>query len=401
MAIVIVGASLAGANAAETLRSEGYQKEIIMIGDEPDPPYERPPLSKGYLLGNQELDEAFVHPMEWYREHTIDLRLSTSVTALDVGDKRVRLSSGERIGYDKLLLATGARPRPVDVGGARYLRDIRDSKALKSLLTAGTDVAVIGAGWIGLEVTAAARTHGAEVSVVETDSLPLRRVLGDELAAFYRDVHADKGVAFHFGRTVTSSDGASVTLDDGTSVPADVVLAGVGVSPCTELAADAGLEVDNGIVVSESLQTSAPDVYACGDAANWFNPLIGARMRVEHWENARQGGMVAARAMLGQQVSYDWIPYFYSDQYDVGMEYSGWVGPGGYDRVVIRGSMDSREFIAFWVKDSRVLAGMNVNVWDVQDDIRALIKAGYADGATVDLAKLADGEAALDTSLIA
>ncbi len=399
MAIVIVGASLAGANAAETLRSEGYQEEIIMIGDEPDPPYERPPLSKGFLLGNQELDEAFVHPLDWYREHTIDLRLSTAVTALDAGAKSVRLSSGERIAYDKLLLATGARPRRIDVAGARYLRDIRDSKALKSLLAEGAQVAVIGAGWIGLEVAAAARTHGAEVSVIEMDTLPLRRVLGDELAAFYRDVHTGKGVTFHFGRKVAGSAGEALELDDGTSVPAGHVVAGVGVAPCTGLAEEAGLTVDNGIVVSESLQTSDPHVYACGDVANWFNPLIGSRMRVEHWENARQSGMAAARSMLGQQVSYDWIPYFYSDQYDVGMEYSGWVGPGGYDSLVIRGSLDSREFIAFWVQDSRVLAGMNVNVWDVQDDIRALIKAGHADGATVDPAKLADPQIPLGEAL--
>jgi 3-phenylpropionate/trans-cinnamate dioxygenase ferredoxin reductase subunit len=395
MAYVIVGASLAGANAAETLRAEGYTGEIVLVGEEPELPYERPPLSKGFLLGNQALEEAFVHPTDWYRSNEISLYLSTRATSLDVAGKRLTLSSGEQLGYEKLLLATGARPRPFDLPGARYLRVMRDSQELKELLTPGRRVVIIGAGWIGLEVAAAGRTHGAEVTVVELDRLPLRRVLGDELAEFYRDVHVDKGVEFHFGHATTAADETSVTLDDGTVIPADVIVVGVGVAPNTELAEDAGLAVDNGIVVSESLETSAKDVFACGDVASWSHPWLGTHVRVEHWENARQSGMAAARAMLGQPVSYDWIPYFYSDQYDVGMEYSGYVGRDGYDSVVYRGDRQSREFIAFWVKDGRVLAGMNVNVWDVQDQIRALIKAGY-EGKSVDLDRLADPDSPLD-----
>jgi 3-phenylpropionate/trans-cinnamate dioxygenase ferredoxin reductase subunit len=304
------------------------------------------------------------------------------------------LSSGERLSYEKLLLATGAWPRPLDLPGVRYLRVISDSNALKEALTMGKHAVIIGAGWIGLEVASAARKHGAQVTVVEVDQLPLRRVLGDELATFYRDVHLEHGVKFHFGRSVASADDRAVTLDDGTEIPADVVVAGVGVSPAVELAEDAGLAVENGILVSQSLETSAKDVFACGDVANWWHPLLGTRIRVEHWENARQSGMAAARSMLGQPVSYDWIPYFYSDQYDVGMEYSGWVGGGGYDRVVYRGSLGDKEFIAFWVKDDRVLAGMNVNVWGVQDDIRVLIQAGYA-GKTVAVERLADPGAPL------
>jgi len=395
MAFVIVGASLAGANAAETLRAEGFTGEIVMVGEEVELPYERPPLSKGFLLGNQALEEAFVHPAEWYQEKGISLYLSTRATALDVAAKQLTLSSGEQLGYEKLLLATGARPRPFDLAGARYLRVMQDSREIKELLTEGRRVVVIGAGWIGLEVAAAGRTHGAEVTVVELDRLPLRRVLGDELAEFYRDVHVDKGVTFHFGHSVTAADGESVTLDDGTVIAADVLVAGVGVVPNTELAEGAGLTVDNGIVVSESLETSAADVFACGDVASWRHPSLDTNVRVEHWENARQSGMAAARAMLGQSVTYDWIPYFYSDQYDVGMEYSGYVGRDGYDTVVYRGDRQAREFIAFWVKDGRVLAGMNVNVWDVQDPIRALIKAGY-EGKSVDLDRLADPDVPLD-----
>lgn len=392
---MIVGASLAGVNAAETLRTEGYTGDIVMIGDEPERPYERPPLSKGYLLGDKELDEAFVHPASWYSEQRIDLRLSTTATTLDPGAKTVTLSSGERIDYTKVLLATGARPRQLDLGGhVRYLRTMDDSKVLKQELKPGARVVVIGAGWIGLEVAAAGRKHGAHVTVVETDSLPLRKVLGDELATFYRDVHESNHVAFHFGRKVASATDAAVTLDDGTLLPADLIVAGVGIAPATELATGAGLTVGNGIVCDRSLRTSAENVYACGDVANWQHPLIGERIRVEHWENARQSGMAAARSMLGQDVSYDWIPYFYSDQYDVGMEYSGYVKPDWYPQVVLRGSLESREFIAFWVRDGRVLAGMNVNVWDVQDDIRTLVKAGFS-GTQVDLSRLADPQAPL------
>jgi 3-phenylpropionate/trans-cinnamate dioxygenase ferredoxin reductase subunit len=201
-------------------------------------------------------------------------------------------------------------------------------------------------------------------------------------------------VKFHFGRSAKAADDKSVTLHDGTVIPADLIIAGVGVVPNTELAEDAGLTVDNGVVVSESLETSAKDVFACGDVARWWHPSLGHHIRVEHWENARQSGMAAARAMLGQPVSYDWVPYFYSDQYDVGMEYSGWVARGGYDSVVYRGDRQAKEFVAFWVKDGRVLAGMNVNVWDVQDPIRELVKAGY-EGKSVDLDRLADPDVPL------
>lgn len=390
MAFVIVGASLAGANAAQTLRTEGFTGDIVMIGQEPERPYERPPLSKDYLLGDKELDEAFVHPLSWYQDQRIDLRLSTKVTALDPAAKTLTLSSGEQVGYEKVLIATGARPRRLNLGGnVRYLRTMADSKALRQELKPGARVVVIGAGWIGLEVAAAGRKHGAEVSVVERDSLPLRNVLGDELGAIYRDIHLSHGVKFHFGRSIVSASDGSVTLDDGTSLPADLIVVGVGVEPETELAVGAGLDVGNGIIVSESLRTSAEDVYACGDVANWQHPLIGERIRVEHWENARQSGMAAAKSMLGQQVSYDWIPYFYSDQYDVGMEYSGFVRLDRYPQVIFRGSVEAHEFVAFWVTDGRIMAGMNVNIWDVQDDIRALVRAGHS-GKSIDPAQLAN-----------
>ncbi|HCT80474.1 MAG TPA: FAD-dependent oxidoreductase [Micromonosporaceae bacterium] len=399
MAFVIVGASLAGVNAAETLRSEGYTGDLIMIGDEPEPPYERPPLSKGYLLGNQERSSVFAHPFDWYRENAVDLRLGQRVTAVSLDAHTVTLSSGDSVGYDKLLLATGASPRRLNVAGVdqshvRYLRTLADSEALRAQMRLGLHVAVIGAGWIGLETAAAFASNGAQVAIVEMEQLPLQRVLGNEVAAVFRDLHLAHGVKFHFGQSVDSISSSAVVLSSGDSVPADLVIVGVGVTPNISLASEAGLAVDNGVTVDAGLQTSHPDVYACGDIANWPHPLIGVRLRVEHWENARQSGQTVARSMLGLPTSYDWIPYFFSDQYDLGMEYSGWAAPNGYDSVVFRGDVAAREFLAFWVKDGRVLAGMNVNVWDVHDDIRALISAGYS-GKPVDLERLADPQVPL------
>jgi 3-phenylpropionate/trans-cinnamate dioxygenase ferredoxin reductase subunit len=226
------------------------------------------------------------------------------------------------------------------------------------------------------------------------DELPLRRVLGDEVARVFAGLHEAHDVTFRFSSTVAEIRGSggrvtSVVLGDGSEVPADVVLIGVGITPATELATAAGLRVDNGIVTDASLRTSDPDIFAAGDVVNAFNPLLGREVRVEHWSNALNGGKAVARAMLGEELVYDRVPYFFTDQYDLGMEYAGWVEPGGYDRVVFRGDVDAREFLAFWLSNGRVLAGMNVNIWDVQDQIQALVRAGYA-GKTVDPGRLAD-----------
>ncbi len=402
---VIIGAGLAGAKAAETLRAEGFAGQIVLVGDEDERPYERPPLSKGYLLGKEQRDKAFVHESDWYTRSDVQLRLGTRATALDTAAHTVTFDGSGVLSYDKLLLATGSRVRTLDVPGAdlagvRYLRTLDQADVLADELRRFDRAVVVGAGWIGLETAAAARAHGVGVSVVEGDALPLRRVLGDEVARIFADVHSAHGVRFHFGSGVrefrAGSDGrlGSVLLDDGTELPTDVAVLGVGIRPNTELAESAGLAVQNGIVVDAGLRTADPDVYACGDVASAQNPLLGGRIRVEHWANALNGGKAAARAMLGQQVVYDRVPYFYSDQYDLGMEYSGYVEPGGYDSVVFRGDpslVDGKtpEFLAFWVAGGRVLAGMNVNVWDVTDPIQALVRAGYA-GQPVDLDALAD-----------
>jgi 3-phenylpropionate/trans-cinnamate dioxygenase ferredoxin reductase component len=395
----IVGASLAGAKAAETLREAGFGGRVMLIGEETERPYERPPLSKGYLLGKEERDKAFVHDATWYGEHGIELLLGVRATDLNPGTHTLVLDGYEPQRYDKLLLATGSRVRRLDVPGAdlhgvRYLRTMQESEALREELRSGASIVVIGAGWIGLEVAAAAREHGASVTVVEMDELPLRRVLGDEVASVFARLHESRGVTFKFSSTVTEIRGSggrvtSVVLNDGSELPADAVIVAVGIVPAVELATAGGLRVDNGIVTDANLRTSNPDIFAAGDVANSHRPVLGRSVRVEHWSNALDGGPAAARAMLGEQVVYDRLPYFFTDQYDLGMEYAGFAEPGGYDRVVFRGDPAGGEFMAFWVSEGRVLAGMNVNVWDVQDDLQAVVRAGYA-GTAVDLAALAD-----------
>jgi 3-phenylpropionate/trans-cinnamate dioxygenase ferredoxin reductase subunit len=408
----IIGASLAGAKAAETLRAEGFTGRIVLVGEEIERPYERPPLSKGYLLGKDPRDKAYVHEAKWYADNDVELLLGRRATLLDAATHTVTLDGVETLRYDKLLLATGSRVRTLDVPGTelpsvRYLRTLDEADALLRAMRAasGGRVVVVGAGWIGLETAAAAREHGAEVTVVELDSLPLRRVLGDEVAAIYRDLHLAHGVDFRFESGVREFRGTpdgkltTVVLADGTELPADLAILGVGIRPATELAHSAGLAVEDGVVTDAALRTSDADVYACGDVAYSTNPLVGKRLRVEHWSNALNGGKAAAQSMLGQPVEYARVPYFFTDQYDLGMEYSGYVDPGGHDQVVLRGDpsiVDGKapEFVAFWVSGGRVLAGMNVNVWDVQEQIQALVRAGYA-GKPVDLAKLADPQVPL------
>ena len=397
---VIVGASLGGAKAAEALRAEGFGGQIVLIGAEPHYPYERPPLSKGYLQGAEERDKIFVHSGEgWYAEHQIDLRLGTAVTAIDRDLRQVVLASGDAIGYDKLLLTTGSVPvrLPVpgaDSGGVLYLRTVDDCERLRGTLASASRIAVIGAGWIGLEVAAAARSAGLPVTVIESAELPLQGVLGPEAGQVFLDLHRGHGVDFRSRSQVTEvlvrADAATgVRLADGTEVSADAVVIGIGVAPATGLAEAAGLEVDGGVVTDAALRTSDPVIYAAGDAARAYHPLLGRHLRVEHWSNALHQPAAAARSMLGQDVAYDRLPYFFSDQYDLGMEYTGYVPPGTCDRVVFRGDVGKREFIAFWLAGGRVLAGMNVNIWDVTDQIRELARAGLA-GRTVDPDRLAN-----------
>jgi len=395
---VIAGASLAGAKAAETLRDEGFDGEIVLLGAEPERPYERPPLSKGYLLGNDSRDSVYVHAADWYAEHGVDLREGVTVTGIDRGagpaSGTVAISGpagDEELSYDKLLLATGASPRRLDFPGSDreevlYLRTLEDSDRLRSAFQPGTRVVVAGAGWIGLETTAAARSAGCPVTVLEPQPSALHDQIGPELGAVFADLHRAHGVEFRFGEKAVEFRPGMVITSGGAEIPADVLVVGIGAAPNDDLAARAGLETGNGVLTDEALRTSDPDIFAAGDVANSFNPLLGRRVRVEHWANALNGGPAAARSMLGQPVTYDRVPYFYSDQYELGMECAGLPEPGRYDQVLYRGDPAALEFIAFWLSGGAVLAGMNVNVWDVNDDIQSLVRSARP----IDPARLTD-----------
>ncbi len=374
---VIVGSGLAAAKAVEELRTEGFTGGIVVYGDERHLPYERPPLSKGFLLGNDPLDVAFVHDTEWYEQADIDLRLGSPVTAIDLAAHEAVTAVG-RQRYDKLLLATGATPRRLamaDESGAptAYLRTIEDSQRLKDTFREGLRVAIIGAGWIGLEVAAAARNAGCEVTVLESLDLPLLRVLGPEVAGTFADLHRDHGVDLRTSVQVTGvgaeAGRAVVGLADGDVVEADLLVVGVGVAPNDALARAAGLATDNGVLVDARLRSSDPDVYAAGDVANHDHPVLGRRIRVEHWDTAIEQGKAAARNMLGLDAPYDRLPYFFSDQYDLGMEYVGSVGPDGYDDVLVSPGQEAGAFTAYWLRDGIVLAAMQVNSWDESDGL--------------------------------
>jgi 3-phenylpropionate/trans-cinnamate dioxygenase ferredoxin reductase subunit len=395
---VIVGASLAGAKAAQTLRDEGFEGRLVLVGAEDERPYERPSLSKEYVRGEAG-EPVYVHGEGFYADHGIELRLGRTAVDMNASLKEVALDDGERLRYDRLLLTTGAEPRRLAIPGAEldgvfYLRTVEDSDALRERLDRGGTVVVVGAGWIGAEIAASARRREVEVTMVAPGTVPLERVLGPEVGGLYRDIHAERAVRLLLGSGVEAFEGDGVVervrTIDGRELECDFVVVGIGALPRTQLAARGGLATGDGIFVDEYLQTSAPDVFAAGDVACARHPFYGRRIRVEHWANALRQGPVAARNMLGAEEPYDCLPYFFSDQYDVGMEYSGFAR--SWDRVVFRGDPASREFIAFWLAGDRVLAGMNVNVWDVVDPIQRLIR----DRASVDAWRLADPDVPLE-----
>ena len=402
---VIVGASLAGAKAAETLRTEGFEGRVVLIGEETERPYERPYLSKEYLRGDKPAAKLYVHDEGFYADNDIELLTGTRVESLDPGAREVTLSGGSTMAYSRLLLATGAAPRRLalpgaDLPGVRYLREMADSDALRTAITAASRVVVIGAGWIGSEVAASARQLGAEVAIVGPEAVPLERVLGPRVGGVYRDLHAEHGVDLHLSTQIEAivGNGAAqgVRTTDGSVIEGDLVVVGVGASPRDELAREAGLTLENGIVVDEFLRTSAPDVFAAGDVAATWNTRYNKRIRLEHWANALNQGPTAARNMLNgsskdskdstdhPMTAYAKLPYFYSDQYDLGMEYNGYATD--WDHVVFRGDPSAGEFIAFWLRDGRVLAGMNANIWDQGDAIKAIVRGG----TIVDTDALAD-----------
>ena len=399
--VVIVGGGLAAAKTAEALRDEQYAGSIVLFAAERHVPYERPPLSKAFLKGEQSAEDGNVLPESWYADHDVDLRLGTTVTSVDAEAHEVVLTDGSRTAYDKLVLATGASPRRsdlpgADLGGVLYLRTVEDSERLREAFQKDANIVIVGGGWIGLEAASAARDAGASVTVLEMAEQPLLAVVGPKLGASFADLHREHGVDLRTGVTVSAIESAAggdkvdaVVLGDGTSIPADVVLVGIGAIPNTDLAVAAGLELDNGVVVDAQGRSSDPDIFAVGDVANAETPALGQRVRVEHWANALDRPPTVAKGVLGKPGDFDKLPFFFSDQYDLGLEYSG--RGGREDDIVIRGDLAGREYIAFWLDGDRVTAGMNVNVWDVQDDIQALIASRDA----VDREKLADPEVPL------
>ena len=398
---VIVGGGLAGAKAVEALRSNDFDGQIALFAEEEYLPYERPPLSKEYLAGKKSLIDFTVQNSDWYSDHNVDLRLGSRVSSLNPAAHTVGLPDDTMVAYDKLLLATGSASRRPPIPGCdsdrvHFLRSYDDAVALNSILTQGSSLAVVGAGWIGLEVAAGARQRDVNVTVVETAKQPLMAALGETVGEVFANLHRDHGVDLRLQAQVeeiTSTEGAATGLRmrDGSTVAADAVLVATGAKPNVELAERAGLSMgDGGVLVDASLRTSDPDIYAVGDIAAAEHPLFGCRIRTEHWANALKQPAVAVAGMLGRPGEYTELPYFFTDQYDLGMEYVGHAP--NFERVVFRGDVAGREFVAFWLDgEGRVLAGMNVNVWDVLDDVKALIRSQ----TPVDTGKLTAPQASL------
>lgn len=406
--IVIAGGGLAGATAARTLRAEGFTGPVTIIGAESHYPYLRPPLSKEYLLGKAAEDAVPVVPSGWYSENDVGLRLGARVTGIRPATRTVEMDDGNTLAYGSLLLATGATPRTLrlpgsDLAGVSTFRTLDDSRRLRgSLAVGGKNVVMIGSGWIGMELAAAAATYGNNVTLLGLEEIPLAGAIGPDLGRFFRGIHEANGVSFRLpasARELTGASGAvtGVVTDSGDVLPADIVVIAVGVVPETGLAQAAGLALDNGILTDASLRTSAPGIFAAGDVANALHPFTGRHHRSEHWSNALNGGKVAAKAMLGQDAVLSTIPYFYTDQFDVSMEYSGFPALAAGAEPVIRGSLANKEFIAFWQQDSRVVAGMSVN-WPrrQQPGAQKVIKALISARTPVSAERLADSSAGLD-----
>ncbi|MFL6580157.1 MAG: FAD-dependent oxidoreductase [Burkholderiales bacterium] len=358
-AVVIVGGGAAGLAAADMLRREGYAGALSLISADGAPPCDRPNLSKDYLAGTAQEDWVALRPPEYYTERNIDLVLNARATTLDVHNKIVSLEDGRSYRFDALLIATGADPVRLPVPGAsdaqiHYLRTFADSRAIISHATSATRVVVVGASFIGLEVAASLRTRGIEVHVVAPDRTPLERVMGTQVGAFVRELHEQHGVVFHLGQTVSNVEGRRISLSDATVLDADFLVVGVGVRPALALAEQAGLTLDRGVVVDEYLQTSAPGVFAAGDIARWPDPHTGERIRVEHWVVAQRQGQVAAQNMLGRRERFDAVPFFWSQHYDVSINYVGHAE--NWDAVEIDGSLQANDCAVTYKRGKRVLA---------------------------------------------
>jgi len=357
--VVIVGGGAAGLAAADMLRREGYEGGVTLISADDSPPCDRPNLSKDYLAGTAQEDWIALRPPGYYTERRIDLVLNARVSSLDAKRKRIQLKNGKAYAFGALLIATGADPVRLPIPGAadsqvHYLRTFADARAIVAKAATAKRVVVVGASFIGLEVAASLRTHGIEVHVVAPDKTPLERVMGREVGAFIRKLHEAQGIVFHLGQTVSRMDAQRATLSDGTVLDADFIVLGVGVRPAIALGEQAGLTIDRGIAVNEFLETSAPGVFAAGDIARWPDPHSGDRIRVEHWVVAQRQGQVAAKNILGQRVRFDAVPFFWSQHYDLAINYVGHAE--NWDAVEIDGSLDARDCAVTYKRGKRTLA---------------------------------------------
>jgi 3-phenylpropionate/trans-cinnamate dioxygenase ferredoxin reductase subunit len=365
---VVVGSSLAGGTAAATLREEGFDGRVILIGEEPQAPYERPPLSKEYLRGEQPFEDALVRPRDFYASNDIDTLFGTRATRLNPVDKTIELSGSDRVRYDKVLIATGSRNRrlPIpglDLEGVYGLRTVEDCDRIRGEIRPGRRAAVVGMGFIGSEIASSLRQLGVEVVVIEAGKVPLHRVLGEEVGRIMEHIHRDHGVDMIFEEQVSGFEGRGrverVVTQSGRRIECDFAVVGVGVEPVVDVVMGSGIEVDNGLVVDEYCRTNAEGVFAAGDVTNHYHPIFKQRMRVEHWHNALNQGAAAARNMMGMGSVYDGIHWFWSDQYDYNLQYVGF--HKDWDKLVVRGSLENRDFIAFYVKDGLIAAAIGMN----------------------------------------
>jgi len=373
----IVGAALAGARAAAVLREEAFDGDIVLIGAESRLPYNRPPLSKGYLRGEDRFEDQLVNPGDYYAAHGIELRLGAPAVAIDAQTKSVELRGGDRVGYDRLLVATGGRNRRLsapgaDLEGIFQLRTVEDCDRIRAAARKGQRAVVVGLGFIGCEVSASLRQLGVEVTAVEGNRAPLARVLGEEVGAVLAGIHRDKGVELVLEDSVVAFEGTRrverVRTKQGRRLDCELVVAGIGIEPNVELLAAAGAAVGNGLLVDERCRTSLPDVYAAGDVTNHLHPIFG-RLRVEHWNNAYQQGRAAARSMLDKPEPYDYVHSFWSDQYEHLIEYVGFAA--AWDRLVFRGRPDSRRFLGFYLSGGVVRAAVGLDRGGDPDDPKA------------------------------
>jgi 3-phenylpropionate/trans-cinnamate dioxygenase ferredoxin reductase subunit len=401
---VIVGASLTGGTAAATLRQDGFEGDVILIGAEPHLPYERPPLSKQYLRGEVPFEKALVRPRTFYDDNAIDTRFGDAATHVDPAERKVELASGRSVRYDKLLIATGVRNRRPTIPGLHLqnvsdLRSVNDADALRGQIVSGRKAAVIGMGFIGCEVAASLRQQGVEVVCIDPSPAPLFRVLGDQLGQVMSTIHRDHGVETVFEDIVTRFEGdrrvERVITKRGQRVDCDFAVVGVGVEPVVDFLAESGVEISNGILVDEYCRTNVQEIYAAGDVANHYHPVFQKRMRVEHWQNAMQQGASAARSMIGKGKPYDPVHWFWSDQYDVNLQYAGFQRK--WDLVVVRGNLDARDFIAFYLSQGQIDAVVALNRGKDVRRVMPLIKARTAvdvrrlDDEGVDLRSLVEG----------